>query len=81
MSIGQSLVVGLVAGRQALLERQTFVLLGTLLGGGGEGQLIQRLTLNPRLLCQLPAVAPVLKLPGQRRRTAGHNGQHCSDTN
>lgn len=72
--------MGLVAGCQALLERQAFVLFGALLGSGGQGQLIQRLAVKFRLLGQLPAVAPVLQLPGQRRRAAGHNGQRCNDT-
>jgi len=48
LSIGQFLVVGLLAGRQSLLERQALVLIGLLRGRGCLGQLIEGVCVQPR---------------------------------
>jgi hypothetical protein len=73
----------LLAGRQLLLERQPLVLLGLLRIGAGRGKLVQRLAIEPGLLGELPAVAPVLKLPGaakpsenQRPEKPSRNDHH-----
>jgi len=77
LSIGHFLEVGLFAGRQPLLERQTLVLLGLLCSGRGLGQLIEGFGVLLGLLGQLLAVAPALKLPGaagadQHQRQRSH---------
>lgn len=63
--------MGSLTGRQLLLERQTLVLLGLLRVGTGRGELVQLLAVLLGLLGELPAVAPVLKLPG-----AAETGKH-----
>lgn len=55
--------MGLLTGRQLLLERQTLVLLHLLRIGAGGCELVQRLGMQSGLLRELPAVAPVLELP------------------
>jgi predicted xylose isomerase-like sugar epimerase len=46
--------MGLFTGRQTLLEREAFVLLGTLLRGRGQGQLIEGLGVRACSLRRLP---------------------------
>jgi len=69
--------VGLLAVRQLLLERQTFVLLGLLRGRRGLSQLVEGFGVLLGLLGQLLTVAPILKLPGaagadQHQRQRAH---------
>lgn len=76
--------MGLLAGCQALLERQTFVLLGLLSGGGGLGQLIEGFGVQLLLLGDLAAIAPVLKLPGttgtdQHQRQRSDQAPRCGN--
>ena len=56
-------MMSLVAGRQPLLERQALVQIGPGLGGGRIADSGQVGLVQPRLLGELPAVAPFLDLP------------------
>ncbi|MNT56084.1 hypothetical protein D3C72_1933640 [compost metagenome] len=64
MGIGQCLVVGLVAGRQPLFQRQALVLHCLLCCGAYHSQLVEGVSVQPGLFCELCDVAPVLELPG-----------------
>ena len=56
-------MVDFVAGRQALLERQTFILISTDLGGGRIADGGQVYLMRTGLLGELLAIAPVLYFP------------------
>ena len=69
--------MGLLTGRQPLLERQPLVLLGVLRLGAGGCKLVQRLAMQSGLLRELPTVAPVLELPSAAE--AGKHQHHHAD--
>lgn len=67
--------MGLLAGRQTLLERLPLVLLRLLRGRGGLGQLIEGFGMQLCLFGELLFVTPILKLPGAAEADE-HNRQH-----
>ncbi len=80
LHIVQLLGMGLIADLELLLQRQTLILLGTLLRHRGKGNLLERISLQPGLVLQLQAVTQALNPPGQCRRTTGHQGQQHDDS-